>query len=383
MDGTTRRTAGLCTIPRHEHDACGVGFVANIKGERSHDIIEQGLQILAQPHASRRLRLRSADRRRRRHPDADARRVLRARCARARHHAARAAASTASAWCSCRASARRAQRVREHLREDRARGRPAPARLAATCRSTPARAAAWRATCMPEIRQIFIGRGRDTADEAALERKLYVIRKRVEQLVRELGLPRLGVVLRPEPLVAHHLYKGLLLPDQIPQFYHDLTDPRVRVARSRSSTSASAPTRSRPGTAPTPTATSRTTARSTRCAATSTGCTRASRCSPRRCSATTCEKLFPIIDAGGSDSAAVRQRARAAAAHRPLAAARRHDDDPRGLAEAREHERREAGLLPIRYLKPSSRAYTALLLEGLLGRRSCSRGSATPRGSSS
>ena len=31
----------------HEHDACGVGFVAHIKGQRSHQIIEQGLQILA------------------------------------------------------------------------------------------------------------------------------------------------------------------------------------------------------------------------------------------------------------------------------------------------------------------------------------------------
>ena len=32
--------------PRNEHDACGVGFVANIKGRKSHDIIERGLQIL-------------------------------------------------------------------------------------------------------------------------------------------------------------------------------------------------------------------------------------------------------------------------------------------------------------------------------------------------
>ena len=32
--------------PSREHDACGVGFVAHIKGQRSHSIIEQGLQIL-------------------------------------------------------------------------------------------------------------------------------------------------------------------------------------------------------------------------------------------------------------------------------------------------------------------------------------------------
>ncbi|TAL90323.1 MAG: hypothetical protein EPN69_12675, partial [Rhodanobacter sp.] len=32
--------------PRHEHDACGVGFVAHVKGRKSHQIIEQGLLIL-------------------------------------------------------------------------------------------------------------------------------------------------------------------------------------------------------------------------------------------------------------------------------------------------------------------------------------------------
>jgi glutamate synthase (NADPH/NADH) large chain len=32
--------------PRHEHDACGVGFIANIKGAKSHDIIARGLKIL-------------------------------------------------------------------------------------------------------------------------------------------------------------------------------------------------------------------------------------------------------------------------------------------------------------------------------------------------
>ncbi|MFZ9963455.1 MAG: hypothetical protein ACO3FP_08965, partial [Burkholderiales bacterium] len=32
--------------PSNEHDACGVGFVAHIKGERSHEIVQQGLQVL-------------------------------------------------------------------------------------------------------------------------------------------------------------------------------------------------------------------------------------------------------------------------------------------------------------------------------------------------
>ena len=32
--------------PSNEHDACGVGFVVNIKNRKSHSIVEQGLQIL-------------------------------------------------------------------------------------------------------------------------------------------------------------------------------------------------------------------------------------------------------------------------------------------------------------------------------------------------
>jgi glutamate synthase domain-containing protein 1 len=45
MTMRTPRQQGLYD-PQFEHDACGVGFVANIKGHRSHDIIQKGLQIL-------------------------------------------------------------------------------------------------------------------------------------------------------------------------------------------------------------------------------------------------------------------------------------------------------------------------------------------------
>src|SRR6202000_373759 len=44
MDGLPERQ-GLYD-PRNEHDSCGVGFVANIKGEKSNEIVAQGLQLL-------------------------------------------------------------------------------------------------------------------------------------------------------------------------------------------------------------------------------------------------------------------------------------------------------------------------------------------------
>src|SRR5215471_8089228 len=42
---TPPRAQGLYD-PRFEHDACGVGFVVNIKGERSHAVVERGLEVL-------------------------------------------------------------------------------------------------------------------------------------------------------------------------------------------------------------------------------------------------------------------------------------------------------------------------------------------------
>ena len=32
--------------PRNEHDSCGIGFVVNIRGRKSHEIVARGLQIL-------------------------------------------------------------------------------------------------------------------------------------------------------------------------------------------------------------------------------------------------------------------------------------------------------------------------------------------------
>ncbi|MDX0967846.1 hypothetical protein GOE06_30745, partial [Sinorhizobium medicae] len=38
--------AGGLYDPRNEHDACGVGFVAHLKGEKSHHIVRDGLFML-------------------------------------------------------------------------------------------------------------------------------------------------------------------------------------------------------------------------------------------------------------------------------------------------------------------------------------------------
>ena len=43
---TLRPAAQGLDDPSNEHDACGVGFVAHIKGQRAHEIVSQGLKIL-------------------------------------------------------------------------------------------------------------------------------------------------------------------------------------------------------------------------------------------------------------------------------------------------------------------------------------------------
>src|SRR6267378_6120403 len=45
MQATTPRKQGLYD-PQHEHDACGLGFVVNVKGQKSHDIVRKAIQVL-------------------------------------------------------------------------------------------------------------------------------------------------------------------------------------------------------------------------------------------------------------------------------------------------------------------------------------------------
>ena len=83
---------------------------------------------------------------------------------------------------------------------------------------------------MPEIRQVFIGAGREAEDAAALERKLYVIRKRIEAEIRGSDLKDSESFYVPSLSSRTLVYKGLLLPEQIPAFFKDLRDSRLTSA---------------------------------------------------------------------------------------------------------------------------------------------------------
>ena len=82
----------------------------------------------------------------------------------------------------------------------------------------------------PVIRQIFIGRGPDVMVPDALERKLYIIRKAASHKIQALQLQHGKGYYVPSMSTRTIVYKGLLLADQVGQYFRDLADPRVDTA---------------------------------------------------------------------------------------------------------------------------------------------------------
>ena len=81
----------------------------------------------------------------------------------------------------------------------------------------------------PYIEQIFIKRGPEM-DQDALERKLYVVRKRAESVVADSDLREKGFFYLPSLSSRTIIYKGLLLAPQITDFYKELLDAQVTSA---------------------------------------------------------------------------------------------------------------------------------------------------------
>jgi glutamate synthase (NADPH) large chain len=78
----------------------------------------------------------------------------------------------------------------------------------------------------PVLRQVFIGRGNDIIVQDALERKLYVIRKTASAAIQNLHLKHSKEYYVPSMSSRTVVYKGLLLADQVGTYYLDLNDDR-------------------------------------------------------------------------------------------------------------------------------------------------------------
>jgi len=209
----------------NEHDACGLGFVAHIKGEKRHDIVTQALKILENidhrgavgadklmgDGAGILIQI----------PDLLYREEMAAQGVvlppageygvgmifLPKEHASRLA---------CEQEMERAIKAEGQVLlgwRDVPVNRDMP--MSPQVRKTE-----------PVLRQVFIGRGADVIVQDALERKLYVIRKTASANIQNLKLKHGKEYYVPSMSSRTVVYKGLLLADQVGTYYFDLQDPR-------------------------------------------------------------------------------------------------------------------------------------------------------------
>ncbi|MDB5829513.1 MAG: glutamate synthase subunit alpha, partial [Variovorax sp.] len=209
----------------NEHDACGLGFVAHIKGEKRHDIVTQALKILENidhrgavgadklmgDGAGILIQI----------PDALYREEMGKQGVTLppygeygvgmiflpKEHASRMA---------CEQEMERAIKAEGQVLLG---WRDVPVN-----REMPMSPAVKKTE--PILRQVFIGRGNDVIVQDALERKLYVIRKTASANIQNLALKHSTEYYVPSMSSRTVVYKGLLLADQVGTYYFDLQDER-------------------------------------------------------------------------------------------------------------------------------------------------------------
>jgi len=209
--------------PAHEHDACGVGFIAHIKGQKSHHIVQQGLQLLKNlthrgatgydpklgDGAGILIQL----------PDA----FLRKETAKLNITLPAVGSyacgmvflpQSGNGRVACESVV---ARVIHEEGQALLGWRDVP-------RDNSDIAAAARAV-EPVMRQVFIGS--NVADQNAFERKLFVIRKRIEHAVRALRLEDAAQFYIPSLSSRTINYKGMLLAEEVGTYYSDLQDESV------------------------------------------------------------------------------------------------------------------------------------------------------------
>jgi glutamate synthase (NADPH/NADH) large chain len=211
--------------PAYEHDACGVAFVADLHGRRSHDVVRKGLQAL------RRMDHRGA---RGAEPNTgDGAGIL----VQVPDEFCRAVAgvplppsgayATGLAFLPTgHAEAERAMRVLEKYAL-------VEGATVLAWRDVPTDDTDLGATArdaMPRIRQVFLSAdslaGNTPLEDIDLDRVMYCVRKQTERETRERGVP----LYLPSLSARTITYKGMLTPDQLVSFYPDLSDERVTSA---------------------------------------------------------------------------------------------------------------------------------------------------------
>ncbi|MBA3297348.1 MAG: glutamate synthase large subunit [Acidobacteria bacterium] len=221
--------------PTHEHDACGVGFVAHIKGQRSHEIVQQALGVLANL-GHRGASGSEAD-------TGDGAGILIQMPDRfLRKVAGRIGISLppARGFGAGLVFLPRDPAVRRTVQALCERVVVEEGQCVLGWRSVPTDTSslgAGAATAAPVFAQVFVGRGpllpapgNSAAGDADFERKLYVIRKRIEHEVDGLSLDCTQTFYVVSLSSRTLIYKGMLTALQIEPMFPDLADADLESA---------------------------------------------------------------------------------------------------------------------------------------------------------
>src|SRR5579884_3444925 len=214
--------------PQFEHDSCGIGFVVNIKGKESNEIVRQALTVLVN------LNHRGA-----------------CGCETNTGDGAGILLQTPHAFLKkvCAGLKISLPSPGEYgvgmvfLPPDPALRRDCQRRFEEIIKAEGQRVLGWRTvptnnttlgntakSHQPFVRQVFIGRNSKIADDMAFERKLYVIRKRAENAIRYSGVEGGNYFYIPSLSYKTIVYKGMLMAEQVSEFYPELMDADMETA---------------------------------------------------------------------------------------------------------------------------------------------------------
>jgi glutamate synthase (ferredoxin) len=214
--------------PAFEKDSCGVGFVVNIKGQKSHQIVQQALTILLN------LRHRGA-----------------CGCEANTGDGAGILLQVPDAFLQrvCSKEGFKLPPYKEYgvgmvyLSPDAAQRQACEKIFENIVKEEGQRFLGWRTVptlnqtlgptakaSQPFVHQIFIGRDSKIKDDLDFERKLYVIRRLAENRIRYSNIKGGNYFYIPSLSCKTIIYKGMLMSEQVEAFYPDLNDPSLESA---------------------------------------------------------------------------------------------------------------------------------------------------------
>ncbi|GMU41678.1 MAG: glutamate synthase [Chloroflexota bacterium] len=213
--------------PAFEHDACGVGFIVHLKGKRSHQIVQDGILALenldhrgasgAEPNTGDGAGILIQV------PDA----FFRHECAALNIRLPDAGEYGVGLLFAPKDQAAREQAMRLFTTIAEEEDTHVLGWRDVPTDSVAADVGATALVAEPHMLHVFVARGSTQADQDALERRLYVVRKRFEKAVERADIPGAEMCYFASLSSRTLVYKGMLTTMQLRKYFPDLDDPRV------------------------------------------------------------------------------------------------------------------------------------------------------------